>query len=246
MLLITMRKNDVFELLAHVKQDMEGMIEEYQSSLENKNIQPKLKIDIKNLMENLRSILDYTAHDIYDSSLRNYRTSSGKRQINRIYFPYGKDDTDFRSMLGNNLPELDTINPTIFDIVESLQPHKANSPWLLDLCNLVNQNKHDSITPQTRVETKRFEAGLRGFNRGPVISAPAGSIKAPPGSIRIGNVPVDIDPTTGIPIPTRNLDVKVTTWVSFNFSGTQISVLPFLSKSISEIEKYITDLYKTI
>ena len=241
-----MRKNDVFELLAHAKSDIKEIAKEYHSSLKAKNIQPKLQIDIKNLMENLRSTLDYTAHDIYDLLIMSHRSSLGKKQIDKIYFPYGKDITDFKSMLGNYLPELDVINPDVYSLVESLQPHKSDSPWLFNLCNLVNQNKHDSITPQTRVETKRFEVGLRGLNKSPVISAPAGSIKAPPGSIRIGNVPVNIDPNTGIPIPTRDLDVKVTTWISFKFSGTQISVLPFLNKSVSEIEKYVTELYRIL
>ena len=239
-----MRRTQVFELINHAEGDLENIEKYYDESLKNKNIPISLQIDIKNMMENLRSALDYMAHDIYEKNIEPHRRSTGKKQLDKIYFPYGKDGNSFKSMLGNNLPKLETLNNNVYSIIEAIQPHKTGDMWLYHLCTLVNQNKHNSITPQTRTETKTFEAGIRG--KGPAISAPAGSIEAPPGAIMIGNNPLIFDPSTGIPIPTGNLDVKVTVWVSFLFSGTQLNVLPFLNKSLSEIKKLSTQLYKVI
>ena len=56
---------------------------EYESSLHQKQeIEPGLLIDIKNLMENLRSAMDYAAHELFDTYGHSTRSNP------RIYFPF--------------------------------------------------------------------------------------------------------------------------------------------------------------
>lgn len=60
------RIDSINALLERSKQDLTGIEQEYNKSLHTKKIEPSLKIDIKNLCENLRSVLDYLARDIRD------------------------------------------------------------------------------------------------------------------------------------------------------------------------------------
>jgi hypothetical protein len=236
-----MRQDSVNALLSHAKADLAKIEEDYNASLQQKDIVPSLQIDIKNLMENLRSALDYMAHDIYEKIIRPVRNAKGQPEVSMIYFPYGKDKNDFKSAIGRSFPELDSISGTVFFLVERIQPHKCGNSWLYDFCSILNDNKHNSLTPQTRKERKSYKIGPR---RGkPAISAPAGAIKAPPGAIRIGDHPVIFDPNTEIPYPTPGLQVEVTTWISFLFTDTNVEVLPLLRLANKEIESLAKDLY---
>lgn len=240
-----MRQQFVKDLLEHAKKDLEKIKAEYETSLQSKTISASLQIDVKNLMENLRSALDYVAHDIYESVVKPDRITSGEKEIKDIYFPYGKDENDFRSSMGRCLPKLDFLSPSIFGILERIQPHKCGNGWLYKFCYILNEKKHDKLSPQEKhVVRQTYQVGPRGGDA--AISAPAGSIKAPPGAIRIGNQPVIFDPNTGIPIPTPGLDVKVTTWVGFRFADTGVEVFPLLQLATKEVEKLANDIYLII
>jgi hypothetical protein len=232
-------------LIEHASKDFIKIKQEYQDSLKKKSIPQSLQIDVKNLMENLRSSLDYLARDIYEKHLHNYRKSKGKREIIDIYFPYGKNEKDFKSSLGRSLPELDTVCPKIYTIIENIQPHKCGNDWLYNLCNILNQNKHNALTPQEQISKgTSYQVGPRGGQA--FISAPAGAIKAPPGAIRIGNEPIIFNEETGIPIPTPGLDVKITKWVGFLFTGTNIEVLPLLETTTKELGRLSEEIYSNL
>ncbi len=239
-----MRQESVNNLIQHVKSDLERIKTEYKASLQKQTIDPSLQIDIKNVMENLRSALDFMAHDIYDKIVYPDRVSSGEKQLNDIYFPYGKDENGFRSSIDRSLPKMSSLSPPIYLILERIQLHKCGNDWLYNFCTILNQNKHNTLSPQTRSVRQSYQVGLPGH--GPSISAPAGAIKAPPGAIRIGNQPIIFNPRTGIPMQTPGLDVKVTTWVSFLFADTHIEVFPLLRLATNEIEKIASDIYSII
>lgn len=239
-----MRQDSVNALLSHAKAELFKIEEEYSASLQRKDIAPSLQIDIKNLMENLRSALEYIARDIYEKLIQTVRNAKSQPEVSNIYFPYGKDENDFKSAIGRNLPNLDSISAPVFSLIECIQPHKCGNSWLYDFCNIVNDNKHNSLTPQTRKERKSYKVGLRGGKT--AISAPAGAIKAPPRAIRIGNQPVIFDPSTGIPYPTPGLQVEVTTWISFRFTDTKLEVLSLLKLAHKEIKSLAKDLYTLI
>ena len=95
-----MRKEHVDALLEHGKNDLVKIEEQYNNALDATSIPSNLQIDIKNYMENLRSALDYIAHDIYEQQIASHRASAGKREITNIYFPYGKTENGFKSGIG--------------------------------------------------------------------------------------------------------------------------------------------------
>lgn len=61
-----MRKNDVEALLAHSVSKFDEILKLYRQSLSTQNIPDTLRIEIKNMMENMRSALDYIALDILE------------------------------------------------------------------------------------------------------------------------------------------------------------------------------------
>lgn len=73
---------DVTQLILYAKEQFPQIKDAYNASLHAKIINPKLLIEIKNLMENLRSALDFTAHGLFEK----YGTSKTSKP--RIYFPY--------------------------------------------------------------------------------------------------------------------------------------------------------------
>jgi hypothetical protein len=236
-----MRRTDIEILLDHVDGTMQRIMGTYQESLRAKNIPASLLVDVKNTMENLRSCLDYMAHDVAERVIIPYRKAQGLTGLKDSHFPYGKDKARFNDAVRKNLPDLQAIHPAIYSIIEGIQPHACKNTWLHDFCSVVNANKHDSLSPQERREKQTFQVGRAGG--GVAISAPAGAIHAPPGAISIGGVPVIFDPRTGVPLQTPGLEVNVTTWVSFVFKDTKFQVHPLLSIAQHEIRETAKKLY---
>jgi hypothetical protein len=228
----------------HVDGSLVDIKSEYERSLREKNIPNSLRIDVKNAMENLRSCLDYMAQDIAEIIIIPYRRVNNLGLLNRVYFPYGKDEKSYNESVSKNLPDLQSVNPVIHALIENIQPHACGNTWLYDLCSILNANKHKSLSPQERTEHQTYKVGRQGG--GASISAPAGAIKAPPGAISIGGAPVIFDPITGIPIQTPGLEVSVTTWVSFMFKDTNVQVYPLLSIALREIRETSEKLYKIL
>jgi len=239
-----MRSTDIKRMLEHIDKDLASLENEYTSSLRAKELPASLAIDVKNLMENLRSCLDYMAQDIYEIVIEPHRSKAGLKPLKKAYFPYGKTKADFDGAVTKNLPDLSSLSPNVYGILESIQPFNAGITWLVDLCSTVNTNKHDSLSPQERSERKAYTVGSKDGSAS--ISAPAGAIEAPPGAIHIGSGAVVFDPDTGVPLQTPGLDVKVTTWVDFKFADTDISVLPLLKSAREAIEKAYDELYKEL
>ena len=105
-------------------------------------------------MENLRSALDYIAHDIYELQIAPVRTAEGKPEVKKIYFPYGETENNFKSGIGSSLPDLKKISQDLYDIIENIQPYKVGDNWLYDFCRVLNEKKHDTLTPQKKEEKR--------------------------------------------------------------------------------------------
>ncbi len=233
-----MRKDPVIALIEHAKNALDRIREQYGKALNAKAIPTSLVIDIKNYMENLRSALDYIAHDIYEAKIHPYRISTGKQEVKRIYFPYGRNENDFKSSLGSSLPELKTISPDLYDIIEEIQSHKTGDNWLCDFCSILNEEKHNTLTPQTKEEKRGLNiefSGGAGIKMGPgAVIAGSGFIGTGTGGIHLhGDVISGDSPakrTTG--------DVKQTVivWVSFKFGNTNVEVLPLLEKVLGNVK----------
>lgn len=60
------REKSIAALIGKCRAAFGVLKSDYQSSLRAKNVSEELKIDIKNILENLRSCLGYIAHDVHD------------------------------------------------------------------------------------------------------------------------------------------------------------------------------------
>lgn len=243
-----MRKDQVIELLNHARRDLIQIERQYGEALEEKKVPTSLQIDIKNFMENLRSVLDYIAHDVYETIIIPARDKAGKKAIEKIYFPYGKTENDFKSRVGSSLPNLHSLAPSVYLVIEAPQPHKSGDNWLCDFCKILNEKKHDTLSPQKKEEKRglniQFPGGSGIFmGAGSSISG-SGTIQSGPGKITLNNEMISGDS------PARNVSggvvQTVVRWVFFKFSDTDIEVLPHLKKALNNIEQLSNDLYSKL
>jgi len=238
-----MRSNDVKALLEYVCNSLDNLKKAYDQSLELKETSPSLRIQVKNVMENLRSALDYMAQDVHENIiLPNLKNQA--RASKDIYFPYGKDKQTYELNVKKCFPSLEVISHGIYSLFEKIQPHACGDSWLYDFCKILNENKHDSLSPQTKISKKTYSIAPSGQSA--VISAPAGGIEAPPGAIDVNGISITFDPNTGIPQMAPGLEVQVITWVYFNFKGTNIEVYPLLMIAFQKIKELTREFYKMI
>lgn len=137
------RYDDICLLLDDSKDKIKLIEAEYQKLKEQSEQDPKLVLTIKHCLMNLRSCLEYAAQDIW----RSYNKTPKKR----LYFPYGKDSSDFANSLKSNLPSLDSCKPNVVRLIRSLQPFECSNTWLTDLCAQVNLQKHDRLTKLKKI-----------------------------------------------------------------------------------------------
>jgi hypothetical protein len=241
-----MRKDNVIALLDHASNDLKNIEQQYEQALSEKKIPTSLQIDVKNFMENLRSALDYMAHDIYEVIIKPERDNTGAKAIEKIYFPYGKTENDFKSGLGSRLPNLQSLNPNIFAIIETIQPHKCSDAWLYEFCRIVNEKKHDTLSPQTKTERQTMTASAGDASVTMPINSPNFSVHQGQNvKVTLGGVPVRFS-NQGIEPLAPGLERTITTWVSFQFAGTNIQVLPLLKKALEEITTLSSKIYKEL
>ena len=202
----------------------------YEESLHDKNIREDLKVDIKNIFENLRSCLDYFAQDIFETCC------ASSRKPDRLYFPIRSSLTEFNQIISRDYPGLQTTNKAVYDILESIQPYR--DPWLNYFNSLNNENKHQDLVEQTRTESPHV-----------TVSRGQGSVSWGPGVTFSGGVSVmgvPIDPKTQLPISNNLVKTEIIIWVDFRFKDIGLSVLPFIEKSLSKVEHVFYDLKNII
>ena len=199
----------------------------YEASLHKKAVSEDLKVEIKNIFENLRSCLDYIAQELFDTFCK------GTKKPDRLYFPIRSSALEFAQVMTRDYPTLEANCKEAFDIVEAIQPYR--DPWLGEFNRLNNENKHQDLVEQNRTESRRVEVkgpGGGGVSWGPGVRFGSG--------VRVMGVP--IDPKTQLPVPNNQVSTTITTWVDFKFKEGGQSVLPFIEKSIARIE----DLYRAL
>ncbi len=224
------RREDVNALLTRSQKDVGAIESAYKKCLHNQSISHELKIDIKNLCGNLRSVLDYIARDMRE------KHCSGSDPNSRFYFPILPDITQFKTQTERWFPGILASCPDLWNYLESVQPYHDKFSWLGKFNYINNENKHESLVEQTRKEMQRVN-----------VSFGAGRVSWDPNSVRfgsgvyIGGVP--INPQTQMPVPNASQKVERITWVDFQFDGINESALGLLKKTINGISKIVQDIY---
>jgi hypothetical protein len=224
------RKNDIDALVVNIKSQYAKIESLYTSSLQKKEIDSSLKIDVKNYLENARSALDYCAHDVAEVL---------GISATKIYFPIVEGTVDinsFKGFIGRNLPGLESKNKKMFDYLESIQPYHENFSWLADFAEVNIDTKHSQLTPQTKTETERITSTHIG----------GGSVSWNPSGVQFGSGVfingAQVNPHTQMPVSTPETTVTKEIWVDFRFND-KVSALPLLKKIHDEIPKIVNDIY---
>ena len=238
------RRKDTGAIIGTAKEQYKSIRKDYDRALKEHSLD--LRIPVKNLMENLRSALDYMAHDIYDTCCKPARTAAGRPDPLNIYFPYGRTDPDFRSGVGSHLPDLENQNPTVYDLVESIQPFRCNDPWLYDLCSILNENKHVKLTAQVRSETEKYSVESECGKVSILVNNPNVRVTSMPGAAKIFGVPAQFTPEGIKTAPSNRLTHKREKWVAFKFEGSNVNVIGMLNKAVSAISDFAERLYSLI
>jgi len=232
-------------LVVTAREQLEDVKKEYQLSLNAKTIAVKLQISIKNLLENLRSALDYCAREVEE------RCVPTQPPAGRVYFPIAKRGSakqDFRSLIGSNLPGLLQARSDVVDLLAAFQEFSSqDNDWLPDLATLCNENKHEQLTPQVRRESRQLQIESDGVSislgEGAQISMGSGT------AIQMGRMTIPGGQTFGPRAPPRVSGpgkVKDVVWVSFAFAAISRSVLPFLEQAIAGVEKILNTIRSTM
>lgn len=234
---------DAKELVGHAAAEIVTIEGEYTRSLNEKEVKPRLLIEIKNLMENLRSALDFTAHGLFD------KYGGTTKRNPRIYFPYApvsQDLAGFREQkrIEACIPGLPASRPDIAEHIEALQHFsEKENRWLPMFMDLNNENKHQQLTPQRRTERKerRLESGGASMSMGsgarisigPGASMTIGGMKIPGGQEISADKPA---------FYTGQGTQTVTLWVSFVFTSNDQAVVPFLQKATTRTTSIVEEL----
>jgi hypothetical protein len=225
------RPRDIDALLSRARKDLEVVERDYRDSLHRKVVSADLRIDIKNLCENLRSALDYLAQDI-----RERHCSAAKKA--RFYFPILPDRKQFEARMEEWFPGLGKVAPALWTLLESLQPYQQGYEWLNHFNRVNTENKHGQLVEQTRVETPRVTVTTPG----------GGQVSWDPRAVRFGNGVfvggVPVDPHTQLPVPHPSIQVEKVVWVDFVFAGLGVSALALLQTALDGVTKITADVRK--
>ena len=220
------RKDSVQTLLKRCESAIQKIEELYNDSLHNQEVNPELQVDIKNFLENLRSVLDYTAHDIRESHCP---TANPKA---RFYFPILPGKKKFEAQTRKWFPDLETNAPDLWKYLESIQPYHDSSRWLGQFNSVNNENKHVDLVAQTKTKTEQLH-----------VSSPSGKVVWNPenvkfgSGVKIGGVPVN--PRTQLPVPHPSQKVERIIWVDFLFKGEDISALCLVKEAFKGVKNIV-------
>jgi len=225
------RKAHVEALLKRSADDLKKIESKYNNSLHAQVIADDLRIDIKDFLEKLRSVLDYLAHDI-----RETHCPDASPKI-LFYFPVLADRPKFDGKVGEWYPGLELKSPDLYAYLESLQPYHNDYLWLRSFNRINNENKHKNLVPQTRKEIKQIRVTSA---HGSVAWRPE-NVKFGPGVAVFG---VPIDPKTQMPERHPSQTVEQIIWVDFHFEGENISALGLMNKAYQGISRIVDDVGK--
>jgi len=212
-------------LLRKIPEQLKSIEGQYIGALRDKEISDDLLYDIKNLIGDCQSALDWTATDLD----RKY----GKAADRSPYYPLQDAPAKFAAAMARDFPN---VPQEVYAAMDRHQPYQPEKTVLRHLHDLARVNKHQDFTPQTRSEQRRIRAEGRGG--GAVEWSPA-NVRFGSG-VRINGVPVD--PRTQMPVPSPLQTVTVMVYVGWTFSQLGAPVLPTLQSLSVLISEAVTDV----
>jgi len=134
----------------------------HNEALPSGEVPGRMQALIKNVVENQRSVLDYTAQAVAD------KYGCGTRP----YWMGMKTPGDFRIAIEKGLPGILKGHRKIADAFERHQPYQPDHDWVLHLFELTPENKHRRLTPQVGGNELRPQPLIQLATSGSRISGP--------------------------------------------------------------------------
>ncbi|EJS65821.1 hypothetical protein CN425_02245 [Bacillus cereus] len=241
-----MRKKSCTLLIEECEELLGQIDDKFRKTFENpENIEVAVP-KVKTFLEHCRSILEYTAQDIFELVVpEQERIRKLKSRDNNVYFPYGSTTKIFRSSVSRSLPGLMSSNAQVYSLVEGLQDYKRDKEkeFLTYMCRETNYNKHDDLSENERQSTMYTQIGSAAkigqgasvlFQDCVINGVPTGTFSVENGQIR-GNIN-----------PRLLGEIVQYEEGQYVFKGTKRSVVQFLQFSLNEIKQFVDDLYKIL
>jgi len=227
---------DIKSQIERAKELLKELEESYNSDLQTKSISEKTKNLTQEVLVKMRHVLDQSMYRFFAKIISPTLSSDVKKNV-KIYFPIAQNPAGLKSRLGmGKMAALDVSNPDVYKFLESIQPYNAKFSWLGDFSKFANE-KHIRLSPQEfKEENETTLSNAIHAGRGAEVKM---------AGCRIGDIPVNCENINTTPLDQFDprLKVKRTTWVQFNFKGTNINVLWLCKKAVNELEKVIDKFF---
>ncbi len=223
-----MLNNDVLELYKVCEDQVNTIAQQVDSNQLN-------KVLLKNTLENMRSILDYISIDIHNRLPQNHKKKA------KAYFPYALNHERFKNSMRRNFPALKHYELEIYNLIESIQPFHSNDSWLIDLCTLTNEVKHNNLSGLTKIQKPAtVQDPLFGeFN---VINMTSHGNVIIDGSYTCKPMePIDIKEGKLLSAPTQDGSIVIEN-SKIVFSGKQLDVKEFITECHHNIGMFINNI----
>ena len=237
--------DDAKSLIQHAEEELPKIRQAYYESLSAKAIGARLLVEIKNICENLRSSLDFAAHGLFDQ----HCAPTARKP--KIYFPYAtakqsRAEFDKNGRIDTCIPGLSVVRPDVVNLLLEMQHFGSKGyKWLPAFMELTNENKHQRLVPQVRMEFKELRISGGGasiaLGQGASISLGTGASMSIGGAVVRGGQTFDVNH----PPQVQGGHVEVITWVSFHFETNGEPVIPFIETSLNGVREIVRALNST-
>lgn len=235
---------DAEDLLIHAKDKLDQIKTVYSQSINEQAIKKTLLIDVKNIMENLRSALDFCAHGLFE------KYGFTKKNRPQIYFPYAalktsKVEFQRKKIIESKIPGIEN-RPDIVKLLEKFQHFESeNNKWLPVFMDLNNENKHLKLTPQIKKNHKQLI--IASGNKGLPLGIGSQITIAEGASFQFGEAIIEGNQTFSAENPPKINGggysiVKL--WTAVLFDKNNEEVVPFLEKSLIGVSNIVDELSK--
>ncbi len=109
--------------LSKAERDLAGLRPLYEKDLQAKAVSADLRVEIKTILENQRSPLDYLARELVT---RFGNATPG----HKVYYPSCAQQTDFPSQINGRMPGVKDKRPDIAAAIERHQPFQPGHEWM--------------------------------------------------------------------------------------------------------------------
>lgn len=249
------RSESIESILKRTQKELNNIEQAYLAYRDSSNIvedvPDSLKIDIHDFLAHNKAILDYLAQEI---------ATLCSPKPKRPYFPIAtreKDSSEFQRDLDKWFPGLRLNAPKLFEYLMNIQ-HFSDSPWLLELHEIINFNKHNNLSPQKHSNFVSLVVHFKG--NGPrvgelgwkSIKIEQGAVlqlRAPDGEMRAIRGPQIIDiNTTHLTDADPDIMIVKVSWNDFKIDPSDLSaigLLKIINLNVERVYKNVAYLLTT-